>query len=245
MRVSTESGLWPFESSKEQPILVKDLLPPFENSLPAFLTTKIFNMKKIFSGLLSLVVLFSTVIIIQACNSEPKKNDAVTTNVETTNQAVQAEAPATSFTGNFPYLTLSRTDLTAFFTPSNIQKVVFRFQFDDGNALPSLVAFQATSIRVYNPNPLTPRLTKEILTKSFSGEMFLGNLEMSRTQYTSLMTASGTATKFIFEPKLKGNNVIYGITWSDSFNKDSVSAMTFPPAYDLNPSPPDPPGGSN
>jgi hypothetical protein len=59
------------------------------------------------------------------------------------------------------------------------------------------------------------------------------------------MAASGGSNTIIFEPKLKGPNVVYGIAWSTTFNKDSVVTMSFQPSFDLNPSPPDPPAGSN
>jgi hypothetical protein len=182
------------------------------------------------------------IISLGACNNEKNKTDdkpAVSSEQE------QKPAAAAAFNGNFPYLTLNMTDLDAFFTPANIQKVVFRFQFDDGNSAPSLVAYKATSVRVYNTTPLTPRLTKTGLSRNLTGELFLGNLEMSRKQYTDLKAASGGASLVIFAAKKDGLNVTYELATGSEFNAQTLSTLKFLAGSDLNPSPPKNPGGTD
>jgi hypothetical protein len=193
--------------------------------------------------------LLITSTLIFSCNNgeNGKKADSKTDTAEKI-----AMVKAGALYGTFPYLTLNKTDLQAFFAPSTnpprsaIQKIVFRFQFDNETSLPSLVAYKATSVRMYDQTPLMPRLTKLGYNESFPDEIFLGNLEMSRQQYLNLIASAGTSTTLLFSPKLDNINVTYQVGWIGAgFTKDSLSSIKFLGGNDLNPSPPAVPGGPN
>ena len=198
--------------------------------------------------LIPCLVLFSLLL---SCNTKQKDGSSTAdttsgTTTETAGSNADSKAAMNSFNGSFPYLTISKEDLATFFTPPNVQKLVFRFQFTDGTSLPSLVAFKATSVRVYDPIPLMPRLEKQPFSRPLGAELFLGNLEMSKQQYTALtqLGSYGSATHLLFGAKKEGLNVIYEVTWvTTGFTKDTK--FEFDQDFDLNPSPPDPPSGSN
>ena len=204
------------------------------------MTTKKLNL----SGFLKTitVILFMATAIISCKESKTEEKKEPETKKEDTKQS---ETPL-AFNGNFPYLTLSLTDLDNYFTPNGVQKIVFRFQFDDGNAAPGLVGYKATSVRVFNPaTPLTPKPQKQNISVNLAGELILGNLELTRTQYNDLKTGAGGSTLVIFEPRLNGQNVTYRLATGAEFSQASLNGLTFLAATEMNPSPPARPEGSN
>jgi hypothetical protein len=206
--------------------------------------------QSVWFGVIGLLILLT---VISSCNNDADNQTTTDSSGATTLQTTMEGQKLVNFEGNFPYLTLSRADLERFFTPVSgggiIQKVVFRFQFENPTSLPSLVAFQAKNIRSYEVGPLTPALTKETLTLPITGEFILGNLEMSRTMYTNLITSAGNSTLLIFTPSLSERNVTYKVRWGGTaFNLTDSTARdtaTIDDGLPLNPSPPDPPFGGD
>ena len=198
--------------------------------------------------------LLTVLTIISSCTNEAAKDESKETTTLTTPEG--GEAAITEFNGNFPVLSLTRTQLETFFTPTGpgtVQKLVFRFQFPDGNSSPTLVAYQAKNLRTYETNPLAPPLTKLPIPREITGLFILGNLELTRTKYLSLIDEAGTRTTLYFIPeKRPNNNVTYNLQWGPStFTLASLDSLKLDTAkfndvdnY-LNPSPPDPPFGDN
>ena len=195
--------------------------------------------------------------LLSSCNNDTDTQSASANQTDSANKPVQEGLAAPPhFDGKYPILTISRDDIDRFFTPSNVQKLVFRFHIANNSALPTLVAFKATSVRVYDPTPLAPVLGQIIGTENLplTFPVVMGNLELSRTKYDALPGAANGAT-LLFIPKQMGNNVTYSLHWlpASALNitvttADSVKTATASSVNDdntLNPSPPDPPFGGN
>jgi hypothetical protein len=191
--------------------------------------------------------------LLSSCNNDTDTQSASANQTDSANLPTEEGAVAPPhFDGKYPILTISRADIDRFFTPANVQKLVFRFHIANNSALPTLIAFQATSVTSYEPTPLAPVLGPLAGTENtplvFPVEM--GNLELSRRKYEALPGSTNGVT-LLFIPRKKGNNVTYSLHWLTtsalsitSATADSVKTATASSVNDdntLNPSPPDPP----
>lgn len=212
--------------------------------------------KKILMMCPKLELSFFTLIILILFSCNNNKADKKAELIKDTTKTGSLTGPhTTSFNGNFPILSIPKTELDDYFDPpphQNLHKIVFRFRFEDENALPSLVMYGATSMSVFQP-PATPLgvVNPTPISISVNGEFFLGNLELTRIGYNRLRAGAGTNPDLLFYPKVSTtypNQVTYQLIWGTTLHSLSDTTTVHllppppPPTDELNPSPPAPPG---
>jgi len=155
--------------------------------------------------------------------------------------------------GKFPHLIMPIDTLNDFFLRSgNIprsKKIVFRFRYEDGKTgfeATTLVAFGAKTRMddTYHRDDGGKVIERNVdITalfglKEVDGNVYLGNLELRRSQYINIMnqTGSETATHLLFIPYQSGNNLVYQVKLIDISKAGEVKIFTYPET--LNPSPP-------
>ena len=190
--------------------------------------------------------------IVMACKDEKSSNNKEPTLANTAEKTEVAGTGIESFDGNFTYLTIKKDDLKKLFeTKPYIQKIVFKFQFESPVRYPSLVGYGATSVRKFKDvNPFVT-LNRTSFKVELKGELFFGNLEMSKAEYDELFKpGSGheNSTFLIFSPKISSQfkgNVIFGLSWDKGkeLTEANLKTLNFD-EEELNPSPPAKPEGS-
>jgi hypothetical protein len=158
---------------------------------------------------------------------------------------------------NFPVLRISKDDLLALFKKqagqSRVHKLVFKFNINDAQTLnPSLTIFRAQqNDRKYLPNlpAVSPTLARVNQTCEITGEYTLGNLELHKNDWATILARVGGNTYLYFYPtKEQYNgvglyNIVYKLYWGNDaapYECDAWMKLAPPPPPDggLNPSPP-------
>lgn len=199
-----------------------------------------------------LTPLLLCLFIVMACKDEKSSDNKEPTLANTAEKTEGAGTGIESFDGNFTYLTIKKEDLKKLFeTKPYIQKIVFKFQFESPVRYPSLVGYGATSVRKFKDvNPFVT-LNRTSFKVELKGELFFGNLEMSKAEYDELFKpGSGheNSTYLIFSPKISSQfkgNVIFGLSWDKGkeLTEANLKTLNFD-EEELNPSPPAKPEGS-
>ena len=129
------------------------------------------------------------------------------------------------------------------------KKIVFQFRYEDGKSgfeATTLVAFGAKtriddSYHRDDQGKVIERnvdITAFFGLKQVDGNLFLGNLELRRSQYINIMNQAGseTATHLLFIPDHRGNNLVYQVKLINNSIATEVKVFDYPET--LNPSPP-------
>ena len=199
-----------------------------------------------------LLPLLLYLLVFTACNSKKEDGDKKTLADTTIKASEDTVTGVESFEGSFKYLTITKKELKALFeTAPFIEKVVFKFQFESPVGYPSLVGYGATSVRKFKDTKPLVTLTRTGFKVDLAGELFLGNLEMSRAEFDELFKpGSGheNSTYLIFSPKISSQykgNVIFGLSWDkgNALTDEYLKTLNFDDE-ELNPSPPAKPEGS-
>lgn len=207
----------------------------------SFLTS--FSNQKGGTSLFNWMIAAIAIFILYSCNSEKDKKDDNTTKGEDKKEDTPANTTM-AWNGNFPYLALPKKTADSLFnSPVKSKKIVFTFQFDNANAAPSLVAYGIKKKAFLAAVPQY-KLLKSSFSRNLSGELYLGDLELTDNQYLSLKNdpAYGTSDYLIFEPDFSTTypkSVKYKVGWGAfAFTKEFKFLGT---TEDLKPSPPAPP----
>jgi hypothetical protein len=211
-------------------------------------------LKKNLWSLLSVVIFFTATIVTQSCNNDKKGPGDGKKAQDELGKTDSAAAPQATTLDAFPILFIAFQDITTTFNslPGNqIKKIAFSFQFDGGvtNGQPTLIGYAGKQNGVYTTSNPSITLKKTSIPISLADTLNLGDLELSRAAYTSLLSNPQTYLVFIPTRINMGNNknyVTYNTAWSNvsptsfetkSFNINSLLIIGEP----LKPSPPAPP----
>lgn len=183
-------------------------------------------------------LLLLTVIFFAACNNNEADSAAIADSTVKNNTAKAPQKMAIASLGDFPVLCIDTTRLKNLWADMNVRKLVF--QFNNDNTLtqnPSLTVYKARPNGTFIGGAVLT-LDRRDVTFNLSGEILLGNLELTRQNFMN-MPNSTKAGYLLFFPtisRLDNKSVTYKLIWGDCNNLPDTEGLVAP--GELNPSPP-------